>query len=401
LRIKSLNDTSYQQYVLLIIYSMSIQNFVRSCLIFILVGISAAGAQGQAFNLKKWPDGKSPIEIGERISRKFLNSPHSRYGDLKPIKPPTQITYPDVCTWRGGLWFAKETKDKDLLNGLQKRFDPLFNEEKRLLPEPNHVDNNVFGALPLELYMQTGLEKYLKLGLHYADTQWELPENSKPEKQSFHDKGYTWQTRIWIDDMFMITAVQAQAYRATGDKKYINRAAKEMVLYLDEIQLKNGLFYHSPEAHYSWGRGNGWMAVGMAELLRILPKSNPNRDRIVVGYNKMMAALLKYQTEDGMWRQIIDDPEAWKETSCTAMFTYAMITGTKNGWLNKKTYGAAARKGWLALLNYLNDNDELTEVCAGTNIQNNREHYINRPRCVGDLHGQAPLIWCAMALVRK
>ena len=101
-----------------------------------------------------------------------------------------------------------------------------------------------------------------------------------------------------------------------------------------------------------------------------------------------------------MWRQLIDDPEAWKETSGTAMFTYALITGVKNGWLNKKTYGAAARKEWLALIEYINKDDELTEVCAGTNIKNSREHYLNRLRIVGDLHGQAPLLWCATALLR-
>jgi unsaturated rhamnogalacturonyl hydrolase len=198
----------------------------------------------------------------------------------------------------------------------------------------------------------------------------------------------------------MITTVQAQAYLATGNRKYIDRAAKEMMLYLDKIQLENGLFYHSPEAHFIWGRGNGWMAVGMAEILRILPKDHPNRSRIMEGYHKMMTALLKYQEEDGMWRQIIDDSEAWKETSGTAMFTYAFITGVKNGWLDKKKYGSAARKGWLALITYINQDDELTDVCEGTNIKNDHDYYLQRKRIIGDLHGQAPLIWCATALLR-
>lgn len=114
----------------------------------------------------------------------------------------------------------------------------------------------------------------------------------------------------------------------------------------------------------------------------------------------MMAALLKFQEKDGMWRQIIDDPEAWKETSGTAMFTYAFITGVKNGWLDKKIYGTAARKGWLALISYINADDELTEVCEGTNIKNDRNHYMQRKRIVGDLHGQAPVLWCATALLR-
>lgn len=371
--------------------------FLLILLTFIVLG---GYAKTKDYDLKHWPKGKSPVEIGSRIAEKFLKSPHSRFGNIHPEIPPTQITYPDVCAWLGGMWFAEVTKNDRLFNRFETRFSPLFDAEKNLQPKPNHVDNNVFGSVPLELYMKTKQQKYLDLGLLYADTQWSLPGDAKPEQKEFADKGYSWQTRIWIDDMFMITAVQAQAYRATGDRKYIDRAANEMVFYLDQIQLENGLFYHSPEAHFSWSRGNGWMAVGMAEILRILPKDNPNRERIMGGYHKMMAALLKYQEPDGMWRQIIDDPEAWKETSGTAMFTYAMITGVKNGWLDQKTYGTAARKGWLALIGYINVNDELTEVCEGTSIQNSRDHYMNRKRIVGDLHGQAPLLWCATALLR-
>jgi rhamnogalacturonyl hydrolase YesR len=298
------------------------------------------------------------------------------------------------------MWFAEVTKNDDLFNRLKNRFEQLFGEQKNLLPVPNHVDNCVFGSLPFELYIKTKEKRYLDMGLIYSDSQWTLPEKFNPQQKKWADEGYSWETRIWIDDMFMITAVQSQAYRATGDRKYIDRAAREMVLYLDTIQLANGLFYHSPEAHYSWGRGNGWMAVGMSEILRILPDDNPNKPVIMKGYKKMMVALLKYQEPDGMWRQIIDDTEAWKETSSTGMFTYAFITGVKYGWLDEKTYGPAARKAWLQLLTYINKDDELTEVCEGTNIKNDRQHYMTRKRITGDLHGQAPLLWCATALIR-
>ena len=60
----------------------------------------------------------------------------------------------------------------------------------------------------------------------------------------------------------------------------------------------------------------------------------------------MMASLLKYQAEDGMWRQLVDTPESWPETSSTGMFTFAMVTGVKNGWLEEKTYARPhARRG--------------------------------------------------------
>lgn len=63
---------------------------------------------------------------------------------------------------------AKETGDKELTDRLIARFEPLFTTESHLQPKPNHVDNNVFGALPLELYLQTGEERYRTLGMKYA-----------------------------------------------------------------------------------------------------------------------------------------------------------------------------------------------------------------------------------------
>ena len=353
----------------------------------------------QSSDLKKFPKGSTPEEIGKRVAERFIATPHPNFG--RPT-PPKVITYPETCAWYGALTFAKESKNKQMAQKLVQRFEPLFGEESKMIPVPDHVDYSVFGAVPLELYMQTKDSRYLKLGKTIADKQWGPPEGPrvKPESHEFYNKGYTWQTRLWIDDMYMITALQAQAYRATGDQKYIDKAANEMVFYLDQLQRPNGLFYHAPDVPFFWGRGDGWMAAGMAELLRSLPESNPNRARIMQGYKTMMASLLKYQSESGMWRQLIDDPESWPETSSTGMFTFAMINGVKNGWIDKKVYGAAARKGWLALITYLDENADIREVCQGTNKKNDRQYYLDRERITGDMHGQAPVLWCATALLR-
>ena len=204
---------------------------------------------------------KSAEILGKKVAERFLNTPHASYG----AGQKEHIPYFEVCTWYGALTYARETNDEELRNQLAERFEPLFSTEAALLPDPNHVDFNVFGALALELYLQTEDEKYKILGLPYADTQWEVPTDSVLTEKANHymDDGYTWQTRLWIDDMYMITMVQAQAYRVTGDKKYSERAAKEMVFYLDELQRPNGLFYHAPDVPFFWGRGNGWMAAGM------------------------------------------------------------------------------------------------------------------------------------------
>lgn len=371
---------------------------------FLLAGacLMVSPLQAQEYNLTKFPKGSTPLEVGNRIANKFIVTPHTRFGNPRAEKAPNYITYPDACAWLGALWFGKVTKNEPLLDKLKDRFEPLFSTEQKMLPRMNHVDHNVVGAVPLEIYIQKkGDQRYYDLGMRYADTQWEVPADATPEQKAYADKGYSWQTRIWIDDMFMITTIQSQAYRATGDRKYIDRAAREMAMYLKEIQRPNGLFYHSPEAPFFWARGNGWMAAGMAQLLSILPKDNPDRTTIMEAYKKMMDTLRQNQDPDGMWHQLIDEPASYKETSGTAMFTYAMIVGVKHGWLNKKEYGAAARKGWLALVTYINEDDEVTNVCEGTNIKNDKNHYMNRKQITGDLHAHAPLLWCAVALLEK
>lgn len=373
---------------------------------FLLVGaVLLAGSMGtfaqssKADVFQAWPIGASPKEIGGRIAARFVATPHTNFN--RP-GPPKVITYAETCAWYGALTFAGVTGNKALRKQLAGRFEPLFGNRDTLIPVPDHVDYTVFGTVPLELYMQTKDQRYLKIGKTFADKQWAPPEGKRVTAESyrFYNKGLSWQTRLWIDDMFMISAVQSQAYRATGDRMYVDKAANEMVFYLDSLQQPNGLFYHAPDVPYFWGRGDGWMAAGMSELLRSLPADNPNRARIMEGYQKMMATLLKYQAEDGMWRQLIDDPTSWKETSCTGMFTFAFITGVKEGWLDRTVYAPAARKAWLSLIRYINADGDITNVCEGTNKKNDHQYYLDRKRNTGDLHGQAPLLWCAAAMLR-
>jgi unsaturated rhamnogalacturonyl hydrolase len=141
-------------------------------------------------------------------------------------------------------------------------------------------------------------------------------------------------------------------------------------------------------------------------MLRDLPADHPQRARIMAGYKLMMSALLKYQSKDGMWRQLIDHDEAWEESSSTGMFTFALITGVKNGWLDGAAYGPAARKAWIALTGFIDQNNDVTNICEGTNKSTSTDpqvslnYYLMRKRRTGDFHGQEPLLWAASALLR-
>jgi len=329
-----------------------------------------------------WPAGRSPQEVGKRVAEHFVVSPHQY----------KKVHYSEVATWYGALTFAALSKDADLRDRLIKRFDPLLpnGTDTGLIGRRPHVDDEIFGIVPLEIAIQTKTASYLDYGKSSADRQWEAP---LPD-------GLSGETRYWIDDMYMLTILQLEAFRATGDAVYRDRAAREMAAYLDKLQQPNGLFYHAPDVPFFWGRGDGWVAAGMAEMLRDLPADHPQRARILKGYRAMMDALVRYQGRDGMWRQLIDREDAWPETSGSAMFTFALITGVKNGWLPDEKYALAARKGWIAVTGYLDQNADLTSVCVGTSKKPDLDYYLTRPRITGDYHGQAPILWAASALLR-
>jgi rhamnogalacturonyl hydrolase YesR len=349
----------------------------------VVIGIAGVAAV-QQIEFTNWPAGTAPEEVGKKIVANML----PRWIPTKP-----SVHYAEDSTWYSALEFAKLTGDQAMTDALVKRYDPWRTEagQQKIVSWEHHVDHAIFGIVPLELYIRTKDPQYLALGKRLADEQW---ENATPE-------GLSGETRFWIDDMYMITILQLQAYRATGDKTYLDRAALEMVAYLDKLQQPNGLFYHGPEFRFFWGRGNGWVAAGMTELLTELPATHPKRARILEGYRKMMAALLQHQDADGVWHQLLDHPESYRESSCTAMFTYAMITGVKQGWLEKKSYATAARKGWLAVNKFIDADGNVDKVCVGTGQTNDIQFYLNRPTEKGNAHGQAPVLWCVNALLKK
>lgn len=55
----------------------------------------------------------------------------------------------------------------------------------------------------------------------------------------------------------------------------------------------------------------------------------------------------------------------------------------------------------VALVPYINKDGDVEEVCVGTGKKNDLQYYYDRPRIIGDYHGQAPMLWCTYALLCK
>ncbi|MCQ2390823.1 MAG: glycoside hydrolase family 88 protein [Kiritimatiellae bacterium] len=364
------------------------------------------------------PANANPMTVGAMITRQFLSADPANYfpKGASRLHAKNYVPYAVVSTWLNALDYANLTKNAYYLAQLQGRFAQFRGPRKAMCSKADHVDFSIFGSVPMAIARLGGDPKLRDFGLSYADKQWAKPNGPEDvrisknemdipydERLKYFEKGYTPQTRLWIDDMYMINVLQSQAYLLTKDRKYIDRAAKEMCLYLDKLQLKKGpakgLFYHAPDVPFVWGRGDGWMAGGMALLLKYLPEDSEYRSRIMKGYLEMMAALLKFQRADGMWGQLVDEPSSWAESSGTAMFTSAFITGVRWGWLPSSSYGPAARRAWLALCSRIDRWGNISDVCVGTGKKNDHQYYLDRPSLNGDPHGQAPMLWCVNAML--
>ena len=90
----------------------------------------------------------------------------------------------------------------------------------------------------------------------------------------------------------------------------------------------------------------------------------------------------------------------------------ALVTGLKYGLISGSQYSTAAKNGWIALGNETNSSGQLSKVCPGTGqaygstgvgpIPTSQQNfYINLQSmfAAGDQHGQAPLLWSAIALL--
>ena len=169
-----------------------------------------------------WPEGTSPRLIGTRLTNRFI-------GDLKR-KPgggiKREIRYQEIITWYGSLTFAKVSGQTELTKVLIERADPMLKQETHVIPPPDHVDRNVLGSLAGEIYLQSGDQRFYEMAKHFADIQWEPTkeivekgdEGGKPqaglgwrfdaEAKHYMEEGLSWQTRFWIDDMYMVTMAQ-------------------------------------------------------------------------------------------------------------------------------------------------------------------------------------------------
>lgn len=189
---------------------------------------------------------------------------------------------------------------------------------------------------------------------------------------------------MWIDDLYMSTPFLARYYQLTGKREYIDDAAKQFLLYkkylfLPQYKIMSHIYdfgYHLPTG-IPWGRGNGWCLFSLSEVLERLPADHPQRPALLDFFNELCEGYLALQGKHGLWHQVLTDPEAYEETSCTAMFSYAFARGVRLGWLKEPDkYVQAAHKAWKGLTQISVDRlGNVHGVCRGSNYAFTPDYY--------------------------
>lgn len=175
-------------------------------------------------------------------------------------------------------------------------------------------------------------------------------------QMSTPNNDYWW----WADGLYMVMPVMTKLYQVTNNELYLEKLHEyysyaDSVMYDPEAQL----YYRDAKYVYPkhktangkkdfWARGDGWVFAGLAKVLQDLPENDPNRDFYEKRFLGMAEAILQSQQEDGYWSRSILDPEhaPGPETSGTAFFTYGLLWGINNNYLDAKEYLPAASKGW-------------------------------------------------------
>ena len=186
------------------------------------------------------------------------------------------------------------------------------------------------------------------------------------------------------DSVFMACPILAAAHALT-DKPEFLEDCRAHLRYMQKICLrKDGLYRHSPQDEAAWGRGNGFPALGMALTLTYLPEDAPGRVEFLNAYRNHMKALAKHQDATGMWHQVVDHPESYREMTVTCMTTFAMARGVRKGWIDAKTFSPHINKAWTAINQRINTDGRLIDVCTSTGKQKNLRGYLDRTAILGN-----------------
>lgn len=288
--------------------------------------------------------------------------------------------------------------------------------------DDHNIDMILSGRVLLEVHSQQPSEK-LKFAIETLRAQ--LVTQPRTSDGGFwHKQRYPWQ--MWLDGLYMgspFLARYATTHQSSGE--YEEVVEQITLMDMHAYDPETGLHHHGwderreqswadPETGVSpcfWGRSVGWYAMAVVDCLDDLPPTLEGTDKVQEIFQRIAKGIAARQDEkSGLWWQVLDQPRRegnYLESTCSAMFVYALAKGINRGYLDRATYMPVVEKGYQGLVSERIRTDEnghihLTHCCevAGLGFTSATGHprdgsfayYISEPVIEDDLKGVSPFI---------
>lgn len=251
-------------------------------------------------------------------------------------------------------------------------------------------DCGAMGASVIEVYRrdpQKRYRAYIDLAAEHVFTR-----QSRLQDGTFA-RSFPHKWTIWTDDLYMGVSFLARMGELSGDARYLDDAAQQVVnfhkyLFDEERGLMHHCWYSDvqrPGVAF-WGRANGWALLAQVDLLDRLPLSHPKRATLIALLQRHILGIARYQGAKGLWHQLLDKTDSYLETSCSAMFTYAIARSVNRGYIEPR-YASIAQRGWEGVIARIQPDGRIESVCAGTSVSDDLVYYYRRPAPLNDVHG--------------
>lgn len=227
-----------------------------------------------------------------------------------------------------------------------------------------HADELCIGQFYLDMY-DIYKEEYMITSTHQRIEQ---IMNSSPDTNMSHQNKQVWS---WCDALFMAPPVYCRMAAIYNKEEYIDYMDKQFRNTVSHLYGENDSLFYRDDSYFGkkelngnrifWGRGNGWVAAGLVNLLKTLPEDSSYRPYYEDLFHELVCRLANLQHPDGFWHASLLDTDNYPspETSATALITYALAYGLNKGILDKDTYRPIVEKAWRGLVASIDENGKL------------------------------------------
>lgn len=286
--------------------------------------------------------------------------------------------------WPGGVAFYGVTEAYEA-TGNQEYIELLKAWVDEQLEDglPKLTVNGVsIGHSLLSLYKATGEQKYLDFAVQMADFLKNDAERFADGifQHTVNSEDYNFPEQAWVDTMFMAGYFLVRIGTMLNRNDYLEDGIKQYHGHEDFLQdPSTNLYYHGwdnlAQSHMSgiyWARGNSWAAITMARALKLIHVTHPSFMIIEGSLRDQLAALVRLQSESGLWHTVLNDPTSYTETSGSAGIAAALISSGKmyNKYVNKSVVGILSR---------IDEDGSVRGVSAGTAVMRDAEGYKGVP----------------------